>query len=384
MPVTAFRRPPAAEVVMASRRWSLLVGLPVAVVAIGVALSSFRPGAEAGGRATLPPAGECAGSPIPRAPGGRPDTSAGTGSWWRMADRLDGGGALAGRQLTVGRNGGATQVIDLGIESAASGPVAGVVVAASDDGRQSRLRLVSAPDGCFVPFATSEEVVRGAILDPSDGSVLAHLVDRETRADLGTWRFTGDELDEPALVAPALPAGPVGLVWGTDLRLDPAGRQLAIQSCGEATCLVRVFDLRQPKRAPIVLQDDAGQGSLIGWSGSRLVTWASCPLLPCGVLRWDPASGAHETLHERADGAAVTADGRYLVVSTNARQGRTLRIELANDARFLVRGLAEGEVPFGAGVGASGGIQLAPDEIAVGAPGANPRSFRPSAAEVVP
>lgn len=386
MDVIASRRPPAAEVEMARRRWSIWLGLPVALVAIGLILSRFQAGAEAGGRKTAPPAGACAASPIATTGAGKPDREVGAGSWWRIADRQDEDGALAGRQLTVGRGGAATRTLDLRIESAASGPVGGVIVVTNDDGRRSEVMLAAAADGCAWLVDESQDVVRGAILDPADGSVLAHLVDRETRADLGTWRFGSgglpSDLAEPELVAPPPAIDALGPIWATDLRLDPAGTTLAVQSCGEERCQTRLFDLRAPDRAPVVVAGE--QGRLIGFAGPRLVTWAACPLIPCAVVAWDPAPGEHRTILDRAEAAAVTPDGRYLVATFNSQRGRTMRIELATGVRAILGGLAADEAPLSSDLAATSGLQVALDEVAIGSPGANPRPFRPSAAEVVP
>lgn len=367
---------------MAGRRWSIWVGLPVAMVAIGLVLSRLQPGAEAGGRVTPPPVGACAALPIPTTAGGKPNRAAGAGSWWRLDERLDDAGSFAGRRLAIGRNGSISLLVDLGVESAASGPTAGVVVATTDDGQRSEIRLVSAVDACSWRLAESADVIRGAILDPADGSVIAHLVNRATRSDLGTWRFTADPLAAPLLLAPALPVNAVGPVWVTDLRLDATGRRLAIQSCGEEQCQVRVFDLRLAAKDPVVIAGD--QGALLGWAGTRLITWSRCATLPCAIVSWNTLAGGHETIHDRADAAAVTADGRFVLASTNARQGRTLRIELATGKKQLVLGVAEAEVPLSGGTNGTTGLQLAADEVAIGAPGANPRPFRPSAAEVMP
>ena len=369
---------------MSGRRWSLWLGPPIALLAVALVLGRFQAGAEAGGRTTPPPTGACAASPISRDAAGRPNRVVGPGSWWKLTERLDADGAMAGRQLAVGRGGATTLMLDLAIETVASGPIGGVVVVATDDGRRSEIRLVSGSQACSWLIDQSEDIVRGAVLDPGDGSVLAHLVDRETRADLGTWRFGAPgALAQPALVATALPPGTVeGPVWTTDLRLDQAGRSLAVQSCTETGCLTRLFDLRVPGRDPAILT--GAQGSLLGFAPGRLLTWAACFGFPCGIQSWDLASGTATTLLDRADAAAVTGDGRYVVASTDARAGHALRIELATGARALVKGIDAAEVLLPVGVAATSGIQVAADEIGVGTPGGNPRSFRPAAAEVIP
>jgi hypothetical protein len=381
--VIASRRQPAAEVEMSRRRWSLWLGPPLVVLAVGLVVSRFQPGAEAGGRSTAPPAGACANSPVPTDAAGRVQNDVAAGSWWRIADKLDVAGAMAGRRLAVGRGGATRLMLDLAAESSASGPTGGVVVVASDDGRKSTIRLVSAVAGCAWLVHESSDVVRGAILDPTNGSVLAHVLERATRDDLGTWRFGAPgALTEPVMVAPPLAAGKGGIVWATELRLDPAGGRLVVQSCGEASCLTRIFDLAVTGALLRTLEGD--QGTLIGVAGGRLVTWSACRNLPCSVQSWDIATGGHQALLDAAQTAALTADGRWLMATLDTQAGRTLRYELATGDRRLVRGAASGEVVLGGGFAATSGLQLNADEIGIALPGAIPHSFRPAAAEVIP
>jgi len=368
---------------MSRRRWSLWLGPPIVVVAVGLILGRFQPGAEAGGRSTAPPAGACAASPVSTDAAGKVKKDAAAGSWWRIADKLDETGSMVGRQLAVGRDGATALTLDLAVESAASGPVGGVTVVASDDGRHSTVRLVSAVASCSWLVHESADVVRGAILDPNDGSVLAHLVERATRTDLGTWRFGAPgALTQPAQVAPALGGGPIGTIWATELRLDEAARSLAVQSCGERSCLTRIFDLRV---SGVLLQKLEGeQGALVGFTGSRLVTWSACPNLPCPVESWDIATGARQVLVDAAQAAAVSADGRWLVATLDAQAGRTLRYDIATGAHRLVRGVAAGDLVLGTGAGSTSGLQLKADEVGITSTGAIPHSFRPAAAEVIP
>jgi hypothetical protein len=368
---------------MSRRRWSLWLGPPVVVLAVGLILGRFQPGAEAGGRSTAPPAGACAASPVSTDPAGKVTKDTAAGSWWRIADRLDESGSMVGRQLAIGRGGATALTLDLAVESAASGPVGGVVVVASEDGRRSTIRLVSALAGCSWLVHQSADVVRGAILDPNDGSVLAHLVERATRNDLGTWRFGAPgALIKPTLVAPPLAAHPIGTIWATELRLDEAARSLAVQSCGEKSCLTRIFDLSVAGGPGRKLEGD--QGGLVGFTGSRLVTWSACPNLPCPVVAWDIATGAQQVLVDAAQAATVSADGRWLVATLDAGAGRTLRYDIATGARWLVRGVAGGELVLGTGGAATSGLQVNADEVGVTSTGSIPHSFRPAAAEVIP
>src|SRR6266542_3293015 len=152
---------------MSRRHWSLWLGPPLVVLTVGLVLSRFQPAAEAGGRSTAPPAGACAGSPVSTDAAGRVRQDVGVGSWWRIADRLDESGSMAGRQLAVGRGGATGLTLDLAVESAASGPLGGGVVVASDDVRQSTIRFVSDAASCSWLVHQSADVVRAAILDPT-------------------------------------------------------------------------------------------------------------------------------------------------------------------------------------------------------------------------
>src|SRR5438874_4592760 len=273
------------------RRWARWLGPPAVLGALALVLSQLHAGAEAGGRTTPPPVGMCAASPITTDGAGRPRRDIGPGSWWTLGDRLDVHGAMTGRRLELGRGGATTFGLDLPVESVASGPIGGVVVVATDGEQGSEIRLVSVAAACSWVVGSSGEVVRGAILDPFDGSVLAHLVSRATRADLGTWRFGGSAVaavDSPTLVAPALDTGALrGPAWVTDLGLDSAARLLAVQSCSDTGCLTRVFDLQatQPATAsaPVLLggaTGDAAQGPMLGFANGKLLAWAVCPGYP--------------------------------------------------------------------------------------------------------
>jgi hypothetical protein len=123
---------------------------------------------------------------------------------------------------------------------------------------------------------------------------------------------------------------------------------------------------------------------MLGFANGKLLTWAACQGYPCAVQAWDLATAAGSVVIERADGAALTRDGRFLVASTDGRAGRTLRLDLISGKAALVRGVRAGEQLLSSGVAATSGVQLNADEVAIGAPGAAPHSFRLIAAEVIP
>lgn len=363
---------------MSGRRWSLWVGPPVALVAIALVIGRLLPGTDLDGE-TLRPAGVCAGSP----PVGS-TMHAVPGAWWRLVDRLDGNGSLVGRTLSAGTGGSASIALELGAESAASGPVGGLVAVATDDGRFSEVRLVSAVEGCSWLVQRSSEVVRSAILDASNGSLLVHLVARGTRVDMGAWRIVGrDPGAARSLVLGPLPPKPaLGPIWTTTLRMDATGTTLAAQSCGEAGCVTRLLAL-DGQDAAVRLVGGPDQGPLIGFTGKLVVTWAYCEGLPCPVQAWEAGVGKPVTLVDQADGAAFTGDGRYLVAVLDGT-GRATRVDLLDLSSQRIEGVTAGDLPLETGTGAYAGFEVGPDEVALGAPGADPHAYSPARAALAP
>lgn len=364
---------------MSGRRWKLWIGPPIVLVAVALLLGRFQPGAEAGGRVTPRPVGVCA-KAAPNLRGAQ----AARGTWWRMVDRLDGNGTLVGRTLFAGRDGATNLTLDLGAESSASGPVAGIVTVTSDDGRFSNVRLVSATEGCSWLLHRTQDVVRGAILDTSTGAVLAHLVTRETRSDKGTWRIAGMDPDAAlTLVLAPLPIQPeLGPIWSTELQLDRSGRHLAVQSCAQGGCLTRIVTLDGSGVGTPTL-GGVGQGSMIGFTGDRVLTWAHCQGLPCEVQSWRLGVAKPETLIDQAAGAAVTHDDRYLLAVLDPT-GRATRFDLSGKSGQRIQGVNAGDLPLEAGVNAYAGFEVAVDEVALGITGADPRAFSPSKAATAP
>jgi len=316
------------------------------------------------------------------------------GSWWKSAERLDAAGALLGRRLSIGAAAITAGGLDLPAESSVSGPVGGLIVVPADDGSRSTVRVLSAAAGCGIVIHETDAVVRTAILDRHDHSVVAHLVDRATRADLGTWRLAiapAPAAAEVRLVAPPLGAlaPTVGTVWGTGLLLDAQGTHLAVQSCADLGCLTRVFDLRHSAAAPLVIQG-AAEGPMLGFAGGTLVTWAACPGYPCAILAWDPGTSRSRTLLSAASAAAMTADGRRLVaVQSDAAGSQTIELDPSSGRLSHLRGLAAGLRPIANGANATSGLEVAANEVAIGTPsaaGSDAQALNPDAAalEVLP
>lgn len=368
---------------MSRRRWTIWLGPPIALVAIGLVLSRFQAGAEAGGGGSVLAPGACAASPIQADGQGKARLTARQGSWWALSGRLDANGGLTGRRLALGQDGTAKLVLDLGADAMASGPNGGIAVVTADDGQHSQVRLVSVDGACSFVVAQTSELARGAIVDPSDGSVIAHLVDRETRADLGTWRYAADGAGDPMLVAPALePDATSGPIWVTDLRLSADGARLAVQSCTDKGCLTRVFDRARPLVPVARLEGE--QGSIIGFTKDGIATWAQCFGFPCAIQSWSLTTGKASTIVARAESAAVTRNGRFIVAVTNAGRNGYVRIDLKRGDVKSIRGVNANERFVAGGVTSLQGLEVRDDEVGLAADGAIPHPFSPAGAEVLP
>jgi hypothetical protein len=366
---------------MSRRRWSRWLAAPLALVAIGLLLSRFQPGAEAGGRSPAPKAGACAGA-APIGAGHGLDSAAkaaGHGTWWRIADALDANGALVARTLFAGRAAKTTLTLPLGTESMARGPVGGILVVTNDDGASAEIRLVAISNGCSWLVHRDVNVVRSAIYDAIAGVVYAHVVARETRADLGVFRVAGGDAEaalEPVMDPLALQPD-LGPIWATELRLDADGTTLAVQSCSDQGCLTRVLSLAAFGK-PVTTIRGESQGSIIGFAGDRIVTWGFCAGMPCPLQAWTAGGAQALVLADRAVGAGVTQDGRYLVYVSDA-SGNGIRIDLAGGAAAAIKGIAAGELPLGMSVTASAGLDVADDEIGFASNGGDAHALAPGA-----
>jgi hypothetical protein len=371
---------PAAEVEMSRRRWVLWLAPPIAVAIAVIGLSRVLGSADAGPQGTPVAAGACAETPLVREADGR--VRRGEGAWWRLADTLDANGGMTGRRLALGLGGSQKLNLELATETLVSGPVGGLVVVTTDDGAASEVRLVSVDKACSWTVHRAPDVARGAILDPRDGSVLVHLLARDSRSDLGTWRIAAGG-GAPELVVGPLPQGILGdRVFSTDYRIDVAAGLLAVQSCSDTECATRIVDIAKRGRNPILL--DGPQGQAIGFAGTSFLTWSHCEGLPCPIEAWDLTTRASTELVDRAESAAVTEDGTELVAVKDAARGSVVRIAVGRGGQVFIKGVGREEQLVPGGFGGFAGSEGRLDEVGLVTPNGNPRNFRPAAAEVIP
>lgn len=246
----------------------------------------------------------------------RPATAPGSaeGTWWDQQPTTDAHGSLTGWTVTVGAPKARSMTIALPPGSFVAGPNLGRIVATAEDGTRSTVRVVDTAAHCSRSLTIEGSIARRAVLAPDGRTALVHLLERGTRADLGIWRVPLDGSRPSRLFAAptraALQSAGIKRVWSTDLRLSADDARLAVQSCDPDHCLTRVFELATGAMATI----HGEHGSMVGILGRTLITRAACPGLPCDILAWDLRTGRSKVIATATSGAAVTPDGRAVVI----------------------------------------------------------------------
>ena len=359
---------------MSRSRWVVLLGPPlILIMATGLvdAVGGHRSRVDAGALPSVRAVTACAGPGAASDVGRRP-----IGTWWRMSPTIDLGGSLTGWTLAAGA-GDRLVRLDLPPASSASGPDGGRVIVAADDGARSSIRIIDVAAACQTTVDIDQAMARGAIAEASGNAVLVHLLDRETRADLGVWRTARDgrrTLVLGPVDAATLRAAGIEKVWATTMVATRDGRRLAVQSCDPESCVTRILE-RGSGRVTVI----AGrQGDVLGFSGNRLVTMAACPGLPCGVLSWTDG-GSPDVLVDASLGAAIASNGLAgIAVPAAGGAATAVAIDLATRHRHELGPLARETVPLPASA-RSAGLETGPDAVPILAP-----SGPPTTLEVLP
>ncbi len=351
---------------MSRRRWIALLGPPLLVAAVAVPGLAGGLAVRVGATSPVPPRA-IAPCPSPVQSAGQHENPAVPGAWWRTEPTLDAAGALVGWTLRVGAPGVRAATLAIPAASTVTGPSGGRVVVASEDAPRapgaagSTARIIDVTSGCALEIHLRDRVARRAVADPSGAGVLAHLLDPDTRRDLGVWRIDADGRIAERLVEP-LPDGlraAAGMdrVWTTDLRLDAAGRRLAVQSCHPDACVTRVTDLGSGDVA-VLLGD--GHGAVVGFAGRELITWAACHGLPCPVVAWDMVGASLRTVASEVSGAALAADGRHLVVLRREPGGgrELMAIDLSTGSHRSLGTADSDALPLSGGAGMIAGLEV--------------------------
>lgn len=335
-----------------------ILGPPLVLVLAAGSILRTVPQTVAGSLPALQPLAGC----ITSEPGRSASTVDSVGTWWRQDPDMDQAGSLTGWTLTVGSPRAGTMAIALPPESTVTGPDRGRIVATADDGMQSTVRTIHVSGRCSRSLAVDGAIARRAILAPNADGVIAHLLDRATRQDLGAWYLPFDGSDRVALLprvaGNVLQSAGIERVWATDVRLSADHTGLAVQSCDPHACVTRVLDLASGSITTI----DGEHGALIGFVGGRLITLASCSGFPCDILSWDLSTRLPVVIEAGVVGAGVSDDGQ-LVVAIPDPDGTTtaLSIDLGTGQRRSLGTLEPGAMPQG-GPGKSG-IETRPGDI---------------------
>lgn len=298
---------------MLESRWRRRLGPGIAATAAILAIASTTLGAPVA-ELVAPPA--CGGEAMPSA-------SPGAAAWYRL-DPVIVAGVRTGQRLEIGRIGGAAWTVALDAESFATGPFDGLVVMGTDDGRRSTVSVADLGRGCTTVVATSRDVIRRAVLAPDGASIYEFRVGRHDRADLGVWRRSPG-IDDAQQVLEPIPADPVfGITWTTDLAWSTDGLELAVTSCGEAACRIRVLDTTTGRVQTVA---DPTLGGFVGLADDRVVVRGACPGLPCPIVAVDLRAGTTRILADAAGLATlvVVEDGQAVVVHESDASGGALR-----------------------------------------------------------
>ena len=312
---------------MVESRWLRWIGPGlVALGAVGFIASTTL---GAGVRPWVPSG--CAGPPSERIAAARERVATAPADmrrqpWFRLDPILDDTGALNGHRLALGLDGErVVRSMVLAPEAFASGPFGGIVLVGSDDGATSHVQAIDVARGCAWPLAAERDVVRRATIDPAGTFIYEMRVDRASRADLGIWRRPIDgAVAARQVLGPPPPDVRFGRTFSTEFTWDVAGDRLAVQSCAEVACRIRVIT---PGGGPTVTLDGPDLGQIVGLDGDLVVTYEACRGLPCPIVSTDLRTGDRRVLAPAADLAVVirTADGARLIHEVGAGSARRLR-----------------------------------------------------------
>lgn len=289
-------------------RWPLAA---LAVAAVTMVAATTTPSPGSGSRDTARAPIDCDAAPSPAPAGGQ-------GAWWRLDPILDARGALVGQTLEAGLPHGLRVRTRLAQESFASGPVSGLILYGTDDGRRSRLALLDLVTGCSHPVASERRyVVRRAVFGPSAGEIYEFRVDRRTRRDGGVWRRPlASGAATARVLPPIVPDARFGITWTTELDWADDGR-LVVTSCGASACRSRILD---PVSGAVATVAEPDLGEPLGVAGGWYVAYLACRGLPCPIVAVDVASGDRTRIADAAGLAVLVTDddGRARLVHESA------------------------------------------------------------------
>ncbi len=312
---------------MIGASWRDRIGPPSILLGSALMLTAAIPAATAVVSRPIPgPVAACPGSPAKAARAAQRDGVQPDNVGVRAEARFTSRGELTGRVLRLEHAARPAVSISLPPESFVSERTGDAIVyTRSGGGTGSEVHIIDVESGCDTIVARPAGIVRSAILDRTASAVYVHSVTRAGRKDAGVERHDLADKSVTTAVPPLAPSADTGPTFATELRWSIEGWSLTVQSCGFARCLSRILDIATGDLATIGGLD---QGALIATTHGQLITFATCPGLPCPVVAFDVGSGLGQALADEAMDARVAtrADGSHVLHIATA-QG-ALEVEL--------------------------------------------------------
>ena len=254
----------------------LLIAVSIATIAGGCTSGSIVASAAAGSSLSDPMTSSptTSTSPTPSFESAAPTNTTqpvqiGPVFWYDIAAKTDDQSALVGYLLTSGQLGSKpNDPLELPTSAWASGPVGGLVLVGSDDGKQSTVQIVG-PSSAAILWTSKDIVWRGALLP--DGSAILALLTRDKREEGGIVHVGSDGV--PVQVVKRTVPPTFGQTWSEELFISAASDVLAVQDCAPGSCRSRFYDMT---RAYALIGSSEGDFcQLIGVTSNRFAAFGA-------------------------------------------------------------------------------------------------------------
>lgn len=225
---------------------------------------------------------------------------------------VDDQGILTGYVLSVQIEDGSETKTSLPVESIFAGQFGALLMYSFDtDKTGSEVHAIDVRTGCDLLIVEPADVVRAITVDPSGENIYVKTVSRDTRQDLGIWRYKING-EKGEVLAHPMPATDYGPPWYTTLGWSSDGQSLVIDACGLAACATRILDLTTGN------VDDYLDlhGQMIGVNDRELFAFADTDHRPSDVLAISRADGAEKIIVGGIIAAKLEADGETLWLAT--------------------------------------------------------------------
>lgn len=225
---------------------------------------------------------------------------------------IDDEAVLTGYVLTVQIEDGTEITTNLPVESIFAGQFGALLLYSLDTDRTgSEVHAIDVRTGCDLVLVKPADVVRAVTVDPNGEYIYVKTVRRDTREDLGVWRYEVGGKQGEAVVDP-MPATDYGPSWYTTLAWSADGQSLVIDACRQAVCATRIRDLVTGKVEDFL--DPHGQ--VIGVNDLQLFAFAATDHRPGDLLAINRADATVRIIAGEVVTAKLRPDGETLWIET--------------------------------------------------------------------